>query len=238
MYLWGPPSPLEADSDSSEALGSRVPRLPLGPLARLLMLLGEAPLHRCLQELRAEQALALSPLLLWAWGWGPSACPGAWASWLGASGHSQSQSPHSDQKGRGWPSWHASCCSGNPEKVRPATQRGRLPWRVPLRVWPGRPLFACQCLPLCLSAALSAKARAGQRPWSPGEWSCCRLPAPDVAPRGPRKIRGHIGAVQEPRSLGFASTTRAVSACNRADSSRMRPGCQPWLTLAGPVAWR
>lgn len=197
LYLWCLPSPLEAGPDSSVALGpgSGIPRPPLGPPVWLPMLQGGAPLHPFLQELQEEQVPGFP---------GRSTRPGAWAASLGAAGHSRRRSPHSDWLGRCWTSWHAACCSGGPGQVVPAPQRHRPPWEAPPEAWPGRPLFDCWC-PLSPSAAPSAGARAGHRPWSPGERSCRQLPAPAVVSRGPRKSRRHTGLRGTPGSAGFVS---------------------------------
>lgn len=221
-HLWGLLSPQEAGPDSSAALclGSPVPRHPLGPPVRL-------PLPLCLQELRAEQAPGfLSPPPLWARDWGTSARPGVWASLPGASGPSRRRSPHPVGQGQCWPSWRASCCFGSPGKAGPASQRARSHGKARPEAWPGGRLFERPCPPLSLSAAPSAGARAGQRPWSPGEQSCRRLPAPGVAPGGPRKARDTPGLCGTPGPLGFASPAF------RADysSMRMRLGFQPQIS--------
>lgn len=204
-YLWGLQGPPKAGPDSSAALGlgSRAPRHPLGPPAWLPMLWGEAPSRLCPQELWAGQAPGfLVLLLLWAPGWGPNARPGVWASLWGAPGHCRGRPPLPGCPHLHWPSWHASWRSGGPEKVVPASQRGRPRWKAPRGVWPGDLLFEGQCPPLCLLAALSAGARARQRPRTPGERCCRRLPVPAVALRGPRKSRRHTASVGIPRVIG------------------------------------
>lgn len=207
LYLWGLPSPQKAGPDSSEALGlgSQVPRHHLGPLVGLLMLLGEAPLHLHLQEQWAEQIPGfLSPPPLW--GRGPSARPGAWAALPGGSGHCRSQPPQSARPRQCSPSLHASCRPGSPEKVVPASPRCRPRQKGPPEVWPGGLLSEGQYSPpLSLSAAQTAGSRAGPRPWSPGEWSCHRLPPPDVAPTGPGKHGRHTGSGRDPGPPGFAA---------------------------------
>ena len=198
-YLWGLRILLGTGPDSSAAPGLEawVPQYPLGPPARLLVLPGEAPPHRRLWELPAEQTPGvLAPLLLWAGGWEPSAHPGAWASWQGASGCSQGQDRCPD-----WPhhcssSWHAFWCSGGPGS---ASQRGCPFWQACLGVGPGGLLLVGTHVPLCLSAAPSATARAGQSPWPPSELCCHLLPGPGDAPRDPRKSGKHTGSVHQCR---------------------------------------
>lgn len=179
----------------------------------------------------------LAPLPLGAWGREPSAHPGAWASWRGASGYSQSRSLRPD-----WPrpcssSWRASWCSGSPGKVVPASPRGCPRWQACLGVWLGGLPFEGKHPPLCLSAAPSAGARAGQRPWPPGEWCCHRLPGPGDALGGPRKSGRHTGSVRDRGTLMLAPLARCISASRAngkpssvtTDDSRVRSGFQPHM---------
>lgn len=190
-YLWGLQIPLEAGPDSSAAPGLEgwLPSDSLGTLARPPAPPGQAPSRPRLREPLAEQAPGLpAPLPLWAWGSGPSAHPGARASWRGASGDSPGRCPHPHGPHRCSSSWHASWRSGGS----------------------GGLLFERPHPPFCLSAAPSAGARAGQRPWPPGEQCCRRPPPPGGTPRGPRRSGGHTGSVGDPTILTPASLARCV----------------------------
>lgn len=197
-YLWGLQILLEAGPDSEAAPGLEgwESRHPLGPPARPPVLRGEAPLLPSPWELLAEQARGLlAPLLLGPRGWGPGAHPGAWASWQGACGYSRGRPPRPDQPCHGWCSWHASWCSGGPGRAEPASPRGCARGQACAGVWPGGLSSEGTHPPLCPSASPSAGARAGQRPWPPGERCCHRLPGPGGAPGGPRRSRRRAGSV-------------------------------------------
>lgn len=160
LGCWGPPRNLGLTAQLLLALGSWAPQHPLVP----------QPGFRCTPVLRSREQgrrpESPAPLPLWALGWGPgmswsaglfAGAPGALGvstpPWLVAS--ASAQLPRllgalGGSEGRGLPLCGAVLVGG------------------PLGAGPGVDPFEGQHPPLCLSAALSAGARAVRWPRSPG----------------------------------------------------------------------